>query len=144
MFAWPLDFFARLLSFVFLYNSGVEELRSGFGTSDSKAHKVKSLLTVFLLVSLLELIPQFAFDTTYHFGALWTFLLPVLFFVTPDPKNPKETVAIWIADSIMGQVSNVIDSVVPDAFVVSATVAKILFDEMRVPIKRRPLLVPVS
>jgi len=119
IFAWPLDFFAHLLSFVFLYNSGTDELRAGFGASESRAYKVKSLLTVYLIVSVFEIVPAFAFDTTYHLGALWNFVLPVLLFVTPDKKNPKETVAVWIADSVFAQVSSVIDSIVPDAFVVS-------------------------
>ena len=118
MFAWPLDLFARLLSFVFLYNSGIDELKAGFGTSDSHAIKVKSLLTVYLLVSLFELVPTFAFDTTHHFGALWTFLLPAALFITPDPQKPKATIAVWVADSVFAQISNVIDSVVPDALTV--------------------------
>ena len=120
LFAWPLDFAARLLSFVFLYNSGLEELKAGFGSrSETSAMKVKSQLTVLLLVSFCEQVPMFLFDTTYHFGALWTFLLPMCLFITPDRRNPKETVAVWIADSIFAQVSNVLDSIVPEAFVVS-------------------------
>jgi hypothetical protein len=122
LFAWPLDFFAHLLCFVFLYNSGTDELKAGFGSSETRAYKVKSLLTVFLLVSLFEIVPAFAFDTTYHFGALWNFLLPVLLFVTPDKKNPKETVAVWIADSVFAQISNVIESIVPGTFVVSPSI----------------------
>ena len=81
--------------------------------------KVKSQLTVLLLVSLFEQVPMFLLDTTYHFGALWTFLLPMCLFITPDRKNPKETVAVWIADSIFAQVTNVLDSIIPEAFIVS-------------------------
>ncbi|ORX38546.1 SPX domain-domain-containing protein [Kockovaella imperatae] len=118
LFAWPLDYFARLLSFVFLFNTGHDLLKKGWGSgSDTDAMKVKSFLTLYLLVSLLEMVPMFLFDTTYHFGALWTFLLPMALFITPNKSNPKETLAVWIADSIFAQVSNVLDSVVPDGFV---------------------------
>lgn len=102
-----------------MYNSGVEELKAGFGSSETRAYKVKSLLTVYLVVSMFDILPGFAFDTTYHFGALWNFILPALLFVTPERKNGKETIAVWICDSVFSQISGVVDSVVPESFAVS-------------------------
>lgn len=66
-----------------------------------------------------DILPGFAFDTTYHFGALWNFILPALLFVTPERKNGKETIAVWICDSVFSQISGVVDSVVPESFAVS-------------------------
>jgi hypothetical protein len=119
VFAGPLDFLARLLSFAFLYKSGTTELSAGYGSSETRAFKVKSLLTAYSVVSLIDLLPTFAFDTTYHFGALWNFLFPVLLFIVPDKNNPKETLAVWIADSVFAQISSILSGFIPDAFTVS-------------------------
>lgn len=100
---------------------------------------------MYLIVSLFEIVPAFAFDTVYHFGALWNFLLPALLFVTPDRKNPKETLAVWIADSVFAQVSSVIESVVPDAFVVRVN-GECEYRKMltfRAPTRRQRFLLPV-
>ncbi len=77
-----------------------------------------------MILSLFEILPAFAFDTAYHFGALWSFVLPILMFITPDKKNSKETVAVWIADSLFAQVSGVIESGLPEAFTVSLDLMK--------------------
>ena len=140
IFSWPLDFGAKLLSFVFLYNTGTSELSSGFGTSETRAFKVKTLLTAYTIVSLFEIVPSFAFDTALHFGALCSFVLPVLLFVTPDKKNPKETIGVWIADSVFAQISSVIGSVIPDAF----TVSRFFFDQQDGSKSRDRIRLPLS
>jgi len=115
-----LDLLSQFLSFIFLYNSGVEELRTGFGNkSETKAMKVKSLLVAFLVTSALQLIPAFLFDTHYHFGALWNFMLPIIMFITLTPKKPKETLGVLLADSLFGAASSVIDSITPEFLKVS-------------------------
>ncbi|WWC64759.1 uncharacterized protein I303_107370 [Kwoniella dejecticola CBS 10117] len=112
LFQWPLDFVARWLGFVFLFGSGTEELRAGFESS-RKANKIKSLLTVFLILSALQLIPNFLFDTYYHFGALWAFFLPVILFITPFKENPDQTIASMFCDTFFSSFSMGLGSLIP-------------------------------
>jgi hypothetical protein len=113
IFAWPLDFLARLLGFLLLYNTGLQLLQAGFESSRSPA-KVKTLLSTFIISSLLSLVPSFLFDTSHHFGALWCFFLPALLFVTPTKGG--STVAVMICDTLLAQVGDVVTSVVPEMF----------------------------
>ncbi|WRT70074.1 uncharacterized protein IL334_007068 [Kwoniella shivajii] len=115
LFQWPLDFVARWLGFMFLFNSGLEELKEGFESS-RKANKIKSLLTVLLVSSAIQLIPNFLFDTYYHFGALWAFFLPVVLFITPWKETPDQTLASMICDTFFGSASMIISSLIPDSF----------------------------
>ncbi|WWC72169.1 uncharacterized protein I206_106129 [Kwoniella pini CBS 10737] len=114
LFQWPLDFVARWLGFVFLFGSGTEELKLGFESS-RKANKIKSLLTIFLILSALQLIPNFLFDTYYHFGALWSFFLPVILFITPFKETPDQTIASIICDTFFSSFSMVLGSLIPDS-----------------------------
>ena len=107
-----MDSLARLLGFLFLYNSGIDELSSGFKTSDTKAEKVKSLLVSYLVVSMVQLVPVFLFDVHHYFGALSNFLLPVVLFVTPSGKG--QTIAEIICDTLFNQMSTVLQSVIPE------------------------------
>jgi hypothetical protein len=117
---YPSDWLAQSLAFVFLFKTGREELKLGFSTkSDTKAHKIKSLLVAFLMASALQLLPKILFDAHYHFGALWSFMLPAILFTTLDSKKPEETLAVWIADSCFALASSVIESITPDFLVVS-------------------------
>ncbi|WVQ94846.1 hypothetical protein IAU59_001929 [Kwoniella sp. CBS 9459] len=113
LFQWPLDFAARYLGFLFLFQSGTTELREGFESS-RRANTVKSLLTVFLLLSAMQLIPNFLFDTYYHFGALWAFFLPVILFTTPWRDSPEVTIATLICDTFFASASMVIGGLIPD------------------------------
>ncbi|OCF43668.1 hypothetical protein I317_02418 [Kwoniella heveanensis CBS 569] len=113
LFQWPLDFAARYLGFLFLWQSGTTELREGF-VSSRRAHTVKSLLTVFLLLSAMQLIPNFLFDTYYHFGALWAFFLPVILFTTPWKDSPDVTIATLICDTFFASASMVIGGLIPE------------------------------
>ena len=119
VFQWPLDFVGRLLGFLFVYNSGMQELSAGFGASDPRAHKVKSLLVAFLVVSAIQLVPTFLFDTSYHFGTLWCFFMPVLLFVTPNTDEPNQTIAVIICDTVFSQIATVLESVTPESSQVS-------------------------
>lgn len=116
IFKWPLDFLARLLGFLFLYNGGLAELQNGY-RSDKAAVQVKGFMTAFLLLSAMQLIPAVLFDTVGHIGALWGFLVPVLLFVCPD-WNPDQPIAVMICDTFFAQISLAISSVIPS--VVSA------------------------
>ncbi|WVF67247.1 hypothetical protein IAT40_001995 [Kwoniella sp. CBS 6097] len=113
LFQWPLDFAARYLGFLFLYQSGRTELKEG-SESSRRANTVKSLLTVFLLLSAMQLIPNFLFDTYYHFGALWAFFLPVILFTTPWKDSPEVTIATLICDTFFASASMVIGGLIPD------------------------------
>lgn len=115
VFAWPLDAASQLLSFLFLYNTALSDLRDGF-KRDSEIHRIKSLLTTFLITFTTQLIPGFLFDSTYHFGALWTFFLPVLLFINPDGKDKAKTIASLVSDTVFVQVEQVIRSVIPREF----------------------------
>ncbi|WVQ64556.1 uncharacterized protein L199_002723 [Kwoniella botswanensis] len=114
LFQWPLDFVSRWLSFLFLFGTGLDELRQGFESS-RRAPKIKSLLTVFVIVSALQLIPNFLFETYYHFGALWSFFLPVILFITPFKDSPDQTFASLLCDTFFGGVSMMISAVMPDS-----------------------------
>ncbi|WWC91872.1 uncharacterized protein L201_006819 [Kwoniella dendrophila CBS 6074] len=114
IFQWPLDFIARWLGFIFLFGSGLEELKEGFESS-RKANKIKSILTVFLLLSGLQLIPNFLFNTTYHFGALWSFFLPVILFITPWKESPDQTIASIICNTFFYSASMIIANLIPDS-----------------------------
>jgi hypothetical protein len=48
-------------------------------------------------------------------------MLPVILFVTLDPKKPKETLGVLLADSVFGAASTVIESITPDFLTVSST-----------------------
>ncbi|KIR59280.1 hypothetical protein I314_04795 [Cryptococcus bacillisporus CA1873] len=72
IFQWPFILLASFLQFTFLYSSGIEELQKDFASGQSAA-KVKSILTVFVVTSTLQLVPSLIFDTHYHFKALWGF-----------------------------------------------------------------------
>ncbi|CAD6589433.1 MAG: hypothetical protein TREMPRED_005354 [Tremellales sp. Tagirdzhanova-0007] len=100
---WPLDSFARLLGFLFLYNSGIDELSSGYKTSDTKAEKVKSLLVTYLITSMVQLVHVFLLDVRHYLGGLSNFLLPVMLLVTPNGKG--RTVAEIICDTLFSQMS---------------------------------------
>ncbi|WVR03249.1 hypothetical protein IAU60_000240 [Kwoniella sp. DSM 27419] len=113
IFQWPLDLAARLLGFLFLYNSGLDELRIGFESS-RRAGKIKSLLTCFLVLSSLQLIPNVLLDTHYHFGALWAFLLPVVLFITPWTEAPEQTVASLVCDTFFAPGSAILSGIIPD------------------------------
>lgn len=102
---------SRLLGFLFLYNGGLAELQNGY-KSEKTAIQVKAFMTAFLLLSAIQLIPAFLFDTTTHIGALWGFVVPVLFFVCPD-QNPDQPIAVMICDTIFAQLSLAISSVIP-------------------------------
>ncbi|KAK4684366.1 hypothetical protein P7C73_g5812, partial [Tremellales sp. Uapishka_1] len=115
IFQWPLDFLASFLSYLFLYQSGRSELQNGF-ESRSGAQTVKSLLTCFVLVSSMQLIPGFVFDTQYHFGALWNFFFPVLLFTTFSKDKPEETVANMICDSLFSGASGGLQGVTLGTF----------------------------
>lgn len=69
-------------------------------------------MTAFLILSALQLIPSFLFDTGSHIGALWGFLVPVFFFICPD-QNPDQPIAIMICDTIFAQLSLAMSSVIP-------------------------------
>ncbi|RSH93528.1 hypothetical protein EHS25_007886 [Saitozyma podzolica] len=112
VFAWPLDFCAQLLGFLFLYNTGISSLQQGFESSKS-IPRVKSLLAALLITSAAQLVPVFLFDGSYHFGALWSFALPALLFVTPTKGG--DTVVMIICDTLFAQVGEVLRSVVPEA-----------------------------
>ncbi|WWD19771.1 hypothetical protein CI109_104235 [Kwoniella shandongensis] len=114
LFQWPLDFVARYLGFIFLYHSGLDELKAGF-ESGRRAPKVKSLLTVFILSSAMQLVPNFLFNTYYHFGALWSFFLPVILFITPWQDAPDQTIATLICDTFFSSGAVVIGSLIPDS-----------------------------
>ncbi len=119
VFNWPLDLLGRLLGFLFLYNSGIHELAAGFGSSDTKANQVKSLLVAYLIVSTTQLVPPFLFDAGYHFGAMWSFFLPVILFITPDPTKPQQTIAKMVCDSVFSQISTIVQSLIPERLQVS-------------------------
>ncbi|KAK8853343.1 hypothetical protein IAR55_004047 [Kwoniella newhampshirensis] len=112
LFQWPLDFVARYLGFIFMYRSGLDELKEGFESS-RRAPKVKSLLTVFMLSSAIQLIPNFLFNTYYHFGALWSFFLPVILFITPWKDAPEQTLATLICDTFFSSGAAVLGSLIP-------------------------------
>lgn len=116
VFAWPLDFCAQLLGFLFLYNTGISSLQQGFESSKS-IPRVKSLLAALLITSAAQLVPVFLFDGSYHFGALWSFALPALLFVTPTKGG--DTVVMIICDTVFAQLGEVLRSVVPEALQVS-------------------------
>lgn len=106
-----------MLGFFFLYNSGIDQLTAGFARpSDTSASKVKSLLIALLIVSSVQLVPAFLFDTVHHFGALWCFFLPIVLFVTPDGTGRGPTVATTIWDTVFSQISMAISTVVPKQF----------------------------
>lgn len=111
IFKWPLDFISRLLGFLFLYNGGLAELQTGY-QSEKTAIQTKAYMTAFLILSAMQLIPTFLFDTVGHIGALWGFLVPVLFFVCPD-WNPDQPIAIMVCDTFFAQLSLAISSVIP-------------------------------
>lgn len=108
-----MDFLARLLGFLLLYNTGLKLLQSGFESPRSPP-RVKSLLSTFIISSILSLVPSFLFDASHHFGALWCFFLPALLFVTPTKGG--STVAVMICDTLFAQIGDVITSVVPEIF----------------------------
>ncbi|GFZ50126.1 hypothetical protein JCM24511_07881 [Saitozyma sp. JCM 24511] len=112
VFAWPLDFCAQLLGFLFLYNTGISSLQQGFESSKS-IPRVKSLLAALLITSAAQLVPVFLFDGSYHFGALWSFALPALLFLTPTKGG--DTVVMIICDTVFAQLGEVLRSVVPEA-----------------------------
>lgn len=116
VFAWPLDFSAQLLGFLFLYNTGISSLQQGFESSKS-IPCVKSLLAALLITSAVQLVPVFLFDGSYHFGALWSFALPALLFVTPTKGG--DTIVMMICDTVFSQIGEVLRSVVPEALQVS-------------------------
>lgn len=108
-----------MLGFLFLYNAGIDELTKGFGESDTRANKVKSLLVTYLVVSTFQLVPTFLFDTVHNFGALWCLFLPVAMLIIPAGDGKGQTVAGQICDTLFSQISGVIDSLVPAQFRVS-------------------------
>lgn len=121
IFQWPLDMVSRLLAFLFLYSSGMAELKEGF-QSERRATTVKSLLVCYIIASSIQLIPAFMFDTYYHFGALWNFFLPVFLFVTPSKDKPKETIAVMICDTFFSQIASAINGIIPSGLNVSPTI----------------------
>ncbi|WVW81461.1 hypothetical protein I302_103455 [Kwoniella bestiolae CBS 10118] len=114
LFQSPLDFAARWLGFLLLFGTGTSELKEGFASS-RKANKIKSLLTIIVLLSALQLIPNFLFDTYYHFGALWSFFLPVILFITPFKESPDQTLASILCDTFFGGAAMVLGGLIPDS-----------------------------
>lgn len=114
--AWPVALFGQLLAFLFLYNTGINALQGGFESSRS-VPRVKTLLVTLLLSSLIQVIPPFLFDATYHLGALWGFFMPAVMFVTPT--KGKETIGEMICASVFAQVGDVLTSITPSIFQVS-------------------------
>lgn len=104
IFRWPLTLLASFLQFTFLYSSGIKQLRKGFASSQSAA-KVKSILTVYVVTSTLQLVPGFIFDTRYHFGALWDFFLPFVLFIVPWKDAPEQTLAASLCDTLFATLS---------------------------------------
>ncbi|KIY35115.1 hypothetical protein I305_02682 [Cryptococcus gattii E566] len=104
IFQWPFTLLASFLQFTFLYSSGIEELQKGFA-SGQRAAKVKSILTVFVVTSTLQLVPSFLFDTHYHFKALWGFSLPYMLFIAPWKDAPEQTVAALLCDTLFAPLS---------------------------------------
>ncbi|ALO60769.1 hypothetical protein CNI01355 [Cryptococcus deneoformans JEC21] len=132
IFRWPLTLLASFLQFTFLYSSGIKQLRKGFASSQSAA-KVKSILTVYVVTSTLQLVPGFIFDTRYHFGALWDFFLPFVLFIVPWKDAPEQTLAASLCDTLFATLSTSIGTlfapILPDhdgqitAMLASVTVA---------------------
>lgn len=104
IFQWPFILLASFLQFTFLYSSGIEEMQKGFASGQSAA-KVKSILTVFVITSTLQLVPSFFFDTHYHFKALWGFFLPYTLFIAPWKDAPEQTVAALLCDTLFTPLS---------------------------------------
>lgn len=135
IFRWPLTLLASFLQFTFLYSSGIKQLRKGFASSQSAA-KVKSILTVYVVTSTLQLVPGFIFDTRYHFGALWDFFLPFVLFIVPWKDAPEQTLAASLCDTLFATLSTSIGTlfapILPDhdgqitAMLASVTVALML------------------
>ncbi|KIR34249.1 hypothetical protein I352_03486 [Cryptococcus deuterogattii MMRL2647] len=84
--------------------SGIEELQKFFASGQSAA-KVKSILTVFVVTSTLQLVPSFLFDTHHHFKALWGFFLPYMLFIAPCKDAPGQTVAALLCDTLFAPLS---------------------------------------
>ena len=122
---WPLDSFARLLGFLFLYNSGIDELSSGYKTSDTKAEKVKSLLVTYLITSMVQLVHVFLLDVRHYLGGLSNFLLPVMLLVTPNGKG--RTVAEIICDTLFSQMSTVLQSIIPEKLQASPEIIYLVY-----------------
>jgi hypothetical protein len=96
----------------------IDAFPTAFVTESSKSiPRVKSLLAALLITSAAQLVPVFLFDGSYHFGALWSFALPALLFVTPTKGG--DTVVMIICDTLFAQVGEVLRSVVPEALQVS-------------------------
>lgn len=104
IFQWPFTLLASFLQFTFLYSSGIEEMQKGFASGQSAA-KVKSILTVFVITSTLQLVPSFFFDTHCHFKALWGFFLPYTLFIAPWKDAPEQTVGALLCDTLFTPLS---------------------------------------
>jgi hypothetical protein len=100
-----------MLGFLFLYNGGLAELKTGYA-SQKTANQVKAYLTTLLILSAIQLIPAVLFDTSSHMGALWGFLVPVFLFICPD-WNPDQPIGVMICDSVFASLSLAISSVIP-------------------------------
>ncbi|ORY34942.1 hypothetical protein BCR39DRAFT_490578 [Naematelia encephala] len=110
----PIGFIADFLGFLFLYNTGLKQLKSGL--RNAHAESIKSLLTVFLIISTAQLIPSFLFDSSYHFGSMWSFFFPVLLFTRWSQTNKDATIASSICDTFFAQLSTIIHGFYPDAW----------------------------
>ncbi|OWZ67530.1 hypothetical protein AYX14_05672 [Cryptococcus neoformans] len=115
IFQWPLAFLASFLQFIFLYNSGIKQLRRGFASSQSAA-KVKPIVTVYVVTSTLQLVPGFIFDTRYHFGALWDFFFPFILFIVPWKNAPEQTLAASLCDTLFATLSTSVGTLFPSIF----------------------------
>lgn len=114
-FSGPLAFLASFLQFIFLYNSGIKQLRRGFASSQSAA-KVKPIVTVYVVTSTLQLVPGFIFDTRYHFGALWDFFFPFILFIVPWKNAPEQTLAASLCDTLFSTLSTSVGTLFASIF----------------------------
>ncbi|WVQ86123.1 hypothetical protein IAT38_008291 [Cryptococcus sp. DSM 104549] len=105
--------FVMFLIVIAVVQSGLDHLRLGFG-SGHKVDRTKSLLTTTMLISALQLIPSFIFDTQYHFGALWQFFVPVVLSITPWKDAPEQTVATTICDTFFSVWAAALNTALPN------------------------------
>ena len=116
---WPLDLLSQFLGFLFLHTIGISHLREGFSSS-SRQIAVRTILTAFVLTTLVNLVPMFLFDVFYHFGGLWGFWLPVLMFTVVDSGGG--TVASWVCEGLFGALGGLANDFAPRYFKVRRAV----------------------